>query len=390
MKAGTPMAASLSQPRPAHKIGYSKQLGAALLAAMLTVTLVATFAASAMWQQWRAVEVEAAERTRSQSAWILVGALDWARLILREDARSGGADHLAEPWAVPLQESRLTSFIAADKTNTTQANAGVGNTPSPAANNTGNSAGNSNSNAYSEAGNEIFLSGQIVDMQSLLNINNLVANGTVSVPDLRAFAKVFDLLDLEPSELLRATDLLMRANDQSEGNAQASLAPLLPQRFAQLAWLGFSADTLERLRPYVGVLPVRAPLNINTASAELLYASIPALALDGARKLVAQREKAHFRDLNAGGTLAAAATAQLNEGRHSVATRFFEVRGRIRLGIEKPDSEQKSQDVTIQERSLVQRDGIDVKVLWRERAALGGFGSGSFAPDGGAVPTITN
>ena len=358
-----------------------KQIGAALLAAMLTVTLVATFAASAMWQQWRAVEVEAAERTRSQSAWILVGALDWARLILREDARSGGADHLAEPWAVPLQESRLTSFIAADKTNTTQANAGVGD-------NNGN--GSADSNAYSEAGNEIFLSGQIVDMQSFLNVNNLVASGTVSVPDLRAFAKLFDLLDLDPRELLSATEQLMRANDQSESNTQAAFAPLVPQRFEQLVWLGWSASTLERLRPYVGILPARTPININTASAEVLYASIPSMALDGARKLVAQREKSHFRDLAAAGALIPAITGEINEGRHSVATRFFEVRGRLRLGIEKPDAEQKSQDVTIQERSLVQRDGIDVKVLWRERAALSAFGSSGFTPEGGAVPTITN
>ena len=46
------------------------QRGAALLAAMLTVTLVATFAEAALWQQWRAVEVETAERPRLQSAWL--------------------------------------------------------------------------------------------------------------------------------------------------------------------------------------------------------------------------------------------------------------------------------------------------------------------------------
>jgi general secretion pathway protein K len=78
-----------------------RQRGAALLTAMLTVVLVASMAAAALWQQWRSVEVETAERTRTQSLWILTGALDWARLILREDARSGGADHLGEPWAVP-------------------------------------------------------------------------------------------------------------------------------------------------------------------------------------------------------------------------------------------------------------------------------------------------
>ncbi|MEY2953604.1 MAG: hypothetical protein RLZZ401_1691, partial [Pseudomonadota bacterium] len=36
------------------------QRGAALLAAMLTVTLVASLASAALWQQWRSVEVEAA------------------------------------------------------------------------------------------------------------------------------------------------------------------------------------------------------------------------------------------------------------------------------------------------------------------------------------------
>ena len=108
-------------PRSAQISGLrvrNKQVGAALLAAMLTVTLVASFAAAAAWQQWRAVEVETAERQRVQASWILVGALDWARLILREDARSGGADHLGEPWAVALQESRMSSFLAADKNNT--------------------------------------------------------------------------------------------------------------------------------------------------------------------------------------------------------------------------------------------------------------------------------
>ena len=35
------------------------QRGAALLIAMLTVALVATFAAASLWQQWRGVEVGA-------------------------------------------------------------------------------------------------------------------------------------------------------------------------------------------------------------------------------------------------------------------------------------------------------------------------------------------
>ena len=123
------------------------QRGAALLAALLTVTLVASMAAAALWRQWRNVEVESAERMQLQARWVLSGALDWARLILREDARAGGADHLAEPWAVPLAEARLSSFLASD------------------ANGTANE---------TDSATQVFLSGQITDLQARMNVINLV------------------------------------------------------------------------------------------------------------------------------------------------------------------------------------------------------------------------
>ena len=54
------MTKPMAQHTSDEPAGRRRQRGAALLAAMLTVTLVATLAASAMWQQWRAVEVETA------------------------------------------------------------------------------------------------------------------------------------------------------------------------------------------------------------------------------------------------------------------------------------------------------------------------------------------
>ena len=126
------------------------QRGAALLIAMLTVALVAMFAAASLWQQWRSVEVETAERARIQSGWILTGALDWARLLLREDELASGlVDHLGEPWAVPLKEARLSSFLAADSSNTTT--------------------------DLAPDTMEAFLSGQIVDLQSMMNVNNMAS-----------------------------------------------------------------------------------------------------------------------------------------------------------------------------------------------------------------------
>lgn len=308
-----------------------QQSGAALLMAMLTVTLVATLAAASLWQQWRSVEVEAAERQRTQSTWILTGALDWARLILREDARSGGTDHLAEPWAVPLQESRLSTFLAADRNNT----------------------GGMDSDEQVDA----FLSGQITDMQSRLNITNLVQDNKISEVSLAAFARLFELLNLPPLELTLFSTQLQLALDNSKTSSSDSAIPLLPRSAAQLGWLGLSPGTVAALQPFVAVLPVRTSVNINTASAQVLVASVPNLNMAEAQKLVAARASKYFRSTADANAILNQPTIVFNDSEHGVSTRFFEVLGRLRLGT-----------TTVLERSLVQRDGIVVSALWRERA----------------------
>lgn len=307
-----------------------RQSGAALLAAMLTVTLVATFAAASLWQQWRSVEVEAAERSRVQSAWILTGALDWARLILREDARSGGADHLAEPWSVPLQEARLSTFLAADKSNTTE-----------------------------NEGDDTFLSGQIIDLQSLLNVTNLVEAGRISEPGMRSFARLFELLGLPQAQLNRMAENLRFASDISTDNRSAAQAPLLPQRVEQLTWLGLPVQTVALLEPYVTVLPQRTAVNLNTAPAEVIYAAVPGISLADAQRLVAERDRQHFRHLPDAGKLLPNPETVFADGTVGVATRYFEVRGRLRLGA-----------VVVEQRSVVQRDGLEVRTLQREHGMV--------------------
>ena len=309
---------------PAKRLGLVKQSGAAILAAMLTVTLVATFAAAALWQQWRSVEVETAERARVQSGWILTGALDWARLILREDARSGGADHLAEPWAVPLNEARLSSFLAVDKTVT-------------------------------ETEREAFLSGQITDLQARLNVINLVDGSALSEPALASFGRLFEQLGLPADQLQTLASNLLAAT-QRTGQAATALTPLMPQHVDQLSWLGVRPDVLAELQPYITLLPTRTPVNLNTASAEVIYASTPGLGLADARKIVTARASQHFRTLADANLKLGAQTVQFNESQHSVATRFFEVSSRLRL----------DQSV-VQERAVLQRDGLAVRTLWRDR-----------------------
>ena len=309
----------------------TRHTGAALLTAMLTVALVASMAAAALWQQWRSVEVETAERARVQSLWVLTGALDWARLILREDARSGGVDHLGEPWAVPLEEARLSTFLAAEKGVVVDA---------------------------TDAASQAFLSGYISDLQGRMNVLNLVENGKPSEPAVRAFGKLFEKLGLPRAELAALVENLRFAQDVSPNNGSARLAPLMPQRVSQLVWLGLSPRSLAMLRPYITLLPTRTPVNLNTASAPVLFATIPGLDMAQAERLVTTRQFAHFRTLSDAGKVVPDAAGDLNEAQHSVGSRFFEVLGRLRL-----------EQTVVDERSVVQRDGLNVKTLWRDRGS---------------------
>jgi general secretion pathway protein K len=315
--------------------GFASQRGAAILTAMLTVVLVASLAASVLWQQWRAVEVEAAERTRTQAAWVLTGALDWARLILRED--KGDTDHLAEPWAVPLEQARLSTFLAADR----------------------------NSDALEEdATQAAFLSGQITDLQSRLNVANLIVKSTtagkgptVDEPSRLAFMRLFERLNLPDSELAVMVENLRLAQDSSVENQKNTAIALTPQELDQLSWVGLSDSTIEQLRPYVTVLPVSTPVNLNTASAEVIYACVPAFEMTDAVRLVRARGASHLKTTSDAATVSGNLAAKFNDAQHSVATHFFEVRGILQLD-----------QVTVQEQSIVQRDGTEVKTLSRRRS----------------------
>ena len=97
------------------------------------------------------------------------------------------------------------------------------------------------------------------------------------------------------------------------------------------AGTGFEPETVAALEPYVTFLPSSSTtVNINTAPAEVIYAVGRNLSLADAKRLVAQREHEHFRNVADAGKVLGAATFDLTQA--SVETQYFEVRGRLRLG----------------------------------------------------------
>ena len=305
------------------------QSGAAILMAMLTVVLVATLASAALWQQWRAMEIESAERSRAQSAWILQGAHDWARLILAEDGRKGGSDNLTEPWSMPLEAARLSTFLAADRSDAILAD---------------------------QAGNAL-LSGQMFDLQSRLNLRTLIVGDKVHAPTAAQVARLFTILNLPTQELTLLLNGLLGAQQAANATVGAALqGPLVPQTVDQLAWLGLSSNTIAQLRPYLTLLPETSKVNLNTASDIVLRAAVPGVDAALAQQLLQKRSNKPWETLDDFVQAAGPFAKLLDTEALATQTRFFELRGTLELD---------GQPVHVI--ALAQRDGQRVRILRQER-----------------------
>ncbi len=316
------------------RIRQPRQRGAALLLAMVILTLVAALAGGMVWQHTRAIQVEGSERARLQSAWVLGGALDWAVLILREDliadnrnanSGKGPSDHLGEPWSVPLEEARLSTFLAADRTGTT---------------------------VDGDDGPDAFLSGSIADAQAKWNLSNLLNEDKLD-PDQK---RVLDRLCATAAAPSDTADRL--ANAYIKAATGAAGAPLMPASMRDLAWLGLEPELTKLLLPYVTLLPAKTPVNANTASAEVIAAVVPEMSVSEAQRLVEIRKVAHFKDF---GAIVAQLSEKQKDGLTAQAigarTTHFEVRGRLRLD-----------NHALEEISLIRRvSTTDIKAIQRER-----------------------
>ncbi len=150
----------------AHPAPRQRQRGVAVIIALLLTTLAITIVASLFWQQQVQVRSIENQRLQLQKQWILRGALDWAGLILREDAKYSSVDTLDEPWAVPLAETRLDQYLDNGQSDADAADA--------------------------------TLSGSITDAQARYNLTNLCPDGTINPAEVAAFAQMLVNAHLDP------------------------------------------------------------------------------------------------------------------------------------------------------------------------------------------------
>jgi len=343
-------------PRPTVR----RQRGAALLLALLIMTLVATLAAGMVWLQWRGIQVETAERARGQAQWLLNASLDWGNLILKSSIRQGHTeDDLGQPWATPLAETKLSSFLSADGRHS------------------------------EDSGPEAYLSGQITDAQSKYNLYNLVVptNGTSigKNTEIERLQVLFQAIGVSQDVAITIA-AGMRASD---GAQQAVATPgtqvdpssvLMPMEVRDLAWYGVDPKVIKQIEPFVQIIPFtpqqnaggsnvpQMEINVNTAPAEVLMAGCPGISRAQAEQLILQRRQQPFNDsarlLSAlkGNNNTAPLPCEAANGHPgdilNIKSFYFEIYGQLRY-----------EQHVIRERSIIYRKDqfSPVQVLRRER-----------------------
>lgn len=292
--------------------------GAVLLLALLLTALIAALVSSALWRQSGQIQIETAERQRQQGQWLLAGATDWARLILREDARTGTSDHLSEPWAVPLQESRLSSFLSAQP-------------------------GLADASIDTTLAAQVWLSGSITDAQGKFNLGNLFQDNTLDPVAQEQLARLFELLGLG-NEL--AVDLTRKLSRARGDTAQL----FWPRSLDDLAAWGVAPEIIDTLRPHLVILPDRSRINVNTASPEVLAAGFATLGLGQAQRLVQLRLRTPWTEV---GSAQKTFGSAWNNDLHGIQSNYFEVSGQIRMGA-----------VSLSQTALMKRENQKVNYLW--------------------------
>ena len=288
------------------------QCGAAVVMAMLVVAIAAIMVTGAFHRQ--SVMARTLENTMaaSQVHWLMAGAVDWVRVILREDARASATDHLAEPWAVPLAQTRLND----------------------------------------DEQDPAWLSGMIEDGESRINLRNLAGAKDPVASEVAVLARLLAIV----GENEKLADPIAQVVQMafSTGESSASGAWALPATIDDLEF----ADpriraAIDKLRPYVTVLPVPTPVNANTAPAEVLAARFQDLSLADARRLVSSRDRAAFKDVADVTSRLGDVVMTVEAGKVVVASHFFVLEGLVEF-----------RRARLHQKALLKREPGRVDVVW--------------------------
>jgi general secretion pathway protein K len=237
--------------------------GAAIVLAMLLAALAAAVAVTVFADQQRWSRTTQNRRDQVQAQALALAGVQWGRQILYDDAQRSTIDHLREPWAMPLPAIPLDNG---------------------------------------------HIRGAIEDAQGRLNVNALGETSARADLERERIARLFAQRGGPVGALDAIADWIDRDTIPRGGGAEDAFyaarasaglpanAPVL--RVAELSEVkGVTPKTLTPVAPFLTALPPGTPLNVNTASPEVLAAVVDKLRSEDLAKLVAARAQNPFNNV---------------------------------------------------------------------------------------------
>ena len=282
-------------------MSLNKQMGVALLTAILVLALAAIAATSIAANHELSIRRTENIVFGSQVWSYLHGGEAWAKVILARDLDDGNDyDATTEAWATELPPLPLPGG---------------------------------------------YIAGKLSDEQGKINVNNIITGDSVNQTTRTRLERLFSLLEQDPAIVQAIIDWIdpdVQAlppdgaeDDYYIGLEQPYLTANQPMmHISELRLVkGVSQEVYEAVSPYLTVLPGAAtPININTAAAPVLAAIAPQLSIDGAENIIAEREQEPFETTQ---TFLANSLVQGNDtnpGELTVQSSYFNLETEVKIG----------------------------------------------------------
>ncbi len=248
------------------RMSHTGMRGTALVTALLVVALASTAAAAMLKQQHLDIRRASNVFNADQASLYAQSAEAWVTQVLIRDKQENKSDSLTDTWATLREPLDIED-------------------------------------------GKVQL--QVEDLQGRFNLNNLLnKEGKPSKVDRERFQRLLTLLELD-------TDLVFPILDWIDSDVNASfpggaedndyLRQKPAYRTANVLFVsssellqvkGIGSEEYERLKPYVTALPRQVEVNVNTASAVILAATIEGMDLVEAETLVQARTEKGYEDVS--------------------------------------------------------------------------------------------
>ena len=313
-----------------------RQEGIALIAVLLLLVFILTIVGGLFYRHQIHIQKVTRSLVGEQAQMFLLSAESWAKSVLEEDDRRGATDHLEEIWARELPVLPIEGGL---------------------------------------------ISGCLVDLQGLFNINSLGWYTNKSWEDelnaeqfavsattrRRALKRLLRMLELDDSDSRVAAlvdwldpDAWLVSPDSAEDNEYLLLDP--PYRaanhalteFSELSLVqGFGAGDVAALQPWVNIIAEDVGVNVNTAPPLVLMALSPYITADNVEALQAARpfdntDEFYSRLAGAVGQSRDTLVTEIPDNMLAVASRYFELRARVELA-----------GLNLEYRSMIQRQSAN-------------------------------